>query len=108
MQGDLPPMQLGNKYHLTDTTHASLCSNYPNKFAHDHGIEHHFKVSAKEGNRVEEIFEAIAYYTCITGQTWITVTCRENKNSHSVSASVMNMRKVKLNAVQVALTCKRK
>ena len=34
-------------YHLTDTTHASLCSNSPDKFAHDHEIEHHFKVSAK-------------------------------------------------------------
>ena len=59
---DAVQILLGNKYDLIDANHASLRSNSPDKIAHDRGIEQHFKVSAKEGNRLEETFEAIARY----------------------------------------------
>lgn len=87
MRGDLPPMQLGNKYHLTDTTHASLCSNSPDKFAHDHEIEHHFNVSAKESNRVEEIFEAIAHYLHYRTDLDNSNMQREQEQSFCISIS---------------------
>lgn len=60
---DAVQILLGNKYDLTDANPASLHSGIsPDKFAHDCGIEQHFKVSAKEDNRVQETFEAIARY----------------------------------------------
>ena len=83
---------LGNKYDLTDTTHASLCYNSPDKFAHDHGIEHHFKVSAKEGNGVEEIFEAIAHYLHYRTDLDDSNKRREQEQSFCISISDENVR----------------